>query len=117
MTREGAVAFLLAMRVAPDVASLYATSLTEYGKAQANIDANGTVCAHPRSGVPIDNPFVRVRDKCEAKLVALGERIPREAVAELWAALREGREPEVIEAPPAAGGDAVADQLGAAWGF
>lgn len=45
---------------------IYADALTEYRKAQENIDDHGSIVFHPRTGAPIDNPYVRVRDRASA---------------------------------------------------
>ncbi len=41
---------------------LYADAFAEYSEAMDNIGKNGTVVQHPRTGAPIDNPYLRVRD-------------------------------------------------------
>ncbi len=50
--------------------ALYADAFGEYRAAMANIREHGAVVFHPRTGAPIDNPFLRVRD---AARKALGE--------------------------------------------
>jgi hypothetical protein len=40
---------------------MYADAFGEYQTAQ-NINENGTVVMHPRTGSPIDNPYLRIRD-------------------------------------------------------
>lgn len=51
----------------------------EYTAAQANIEANGAIVADPRTGSPIQNPYLVVRDKAFARLENLhkaGVRAP-----------------------------------------
>ncbi len=39
----------------------YLDAYMDYRKAQANIAEHGAVVAHPRTGAPIDNPYLKVR--------------------------------------------------------
>ncbi|QDV26750.1 P27 family phage terminase small subunit [Aureliella helgolandensis] len=75
------LALLLSLGNQRDQATLYANSYCEYQEAQANIAANGAVAANPRTGAPMDNPYLKVRDKAEAKLLAMGRRMKTEG---LW---------------------------------
>lgn len=54
---------------------LYAQSFVEYVEAQANVEANGTVCAHPRTGQPMENPFCRVKSKSMADMTKLAKSL------------------------------------------
>lgn len=49
--------------------AMYADLFIDYRIAQRNIDANGTVCMHPKTGAPIVNPFLAVRDSTMARLL------------------------------------------------
>lgn len=40
---------------------IYADALKAYCEASANISKNGSVCSHPRTGAPIENPYLKVR--------------------------------------------------------
>lgn len=42
--------------------ALYADVYLEYQVAQANIAEHGTVVFHPKTGAPIRNPYLEVRD-------------------------------------------------------
>lgn len=53
-------------RARPSDLVIYADALVEYRKAQENIDEHGSIVFHPRTGSPIDNPYVRVRDRASA---------------------------------------------------
>ena len=55
-------------KVAPQRASLYAHAYAEYIAAQENIETNGAIVADPRTGSPIQNPYLVVRDKAFARL-------------------------------------------------
>jgi phage terminase small subunit len=53
------------------LSQLYADAYIEYAEAMENIRRNGAVCASPRTGAPIENPYLRVRDKALAQLLKL----------------------------------------------
>lgn len=60
-------------------AKSYADAFVEYTAAQANVEANGAIVADPRTGSPIQNPYLVVRDKAFARLENLhkaGVRAP-----------------------------------------
>jgi len=42
--------------------TVFADALTIYREAISNIKANGAIVAHPRTGAPIDNPYLKVQD-------------------------------------------------------
>ena len=39
----------------------YALQFLTYLEAAENVLTNGTVCAHPRTGAPMENPYLKVR--------------------------------------------------------
>lgn len=41
---------------------MYADALADYRRAQANIDEHGPIVLHPRTGAPIQNPYIAIRD-------------------------------------------------------
>lgn len=53
---------LIAAGVRADVASMYADQYRDYVEAQDNITRNGAVVQNPRTGAPITNPYLKVRD-------------------------------------------------------
>jgi phage terminase small subunit len=63
-----------------DVAQMYADAFCEYHEAMENIRRNGAVCANPRTGAPLENPYLKVRDKARAQLV----KFRRVQSAGLW---------------------------------
>lgn len=44
-----------------DDIAMYADSFMDYQEAQENIARNGNVVAHPRTGQPIENPYIKVK--------------------------------------------------------
>lgn len=40
---------------------VYADALQVYVEASRNIRANGAVCQHPRTGAPIENPYLKIQ--------------------------------------------------------
>lgn len=55
-------------RARRDQLVVYVDAFLEYRAAQANIDANGTIVFHPRTGSPIDNPYLKVRNQAAAAM-------------------------------------------------
>jgi len=51
-----------------DRATLYADAFIEYETATRNINENGLVTLHPRTMNPLENPYIRIRDKALDKL-------------------------------------------------
>ena len=47
---------------------MYADAFEEYRAAQANIAANGSIVTHPKTGGPISNPYLAVRDRAAKTL-------------------------------------------------
>ena len=68
MTRAEVAAVLESTGAKPDVAALYADAFVEWREAIANIEKTGSVVANPRTGAPIDNPYLKVRDKAFDRL-------------------------------------------------
>ena len=52
-----------------DAIEIYAGAFLEYSEASANIEKNGTIVFHPRTGAPIENPYLRVRKAAEASML------------------------------------------------
>lgn len=65
---------------------VYADALTVYHEASANIKRNGAVCSHPRTGSPIENPYLKVAEKQGAILAKFrsinGDRVSKLLKAE-----------------------------------
>lgn len=43
--------------------TLYAQTLKLYAEAKENLDKNGTICLHPRTGAPIENPYLKIHNQ------------------------------------------------------
>lgn len=59
---------------------IYADAFLEYKIAQANIAEHGAVVAHPRTAAPIDNPYIKTRDRASKLLRSM----PRIKADDLW---------------------------------
>ena len=71
MTREQAVAALCEKKVKRDLAVQYVDAWMEYREASANIEKNGVLVTHPRTGTPMVNPYLGVRDGALKKLQSM----------------------------------------------
>ena len=74
MTADKVRSILLDAGTEPDVAPMYAAAFADYREAQYSITKNGAVVANPRTGAPITNPYLKVRDAAENKLLRLARR-------------------------------------------
>lgn len=59
------------------VVMMYADAFIDYQEAQSNIDIHGAVVMHPRTGAPIDNPYLKVRTGAAAAMRGLEIRSER----------------------------------------
>ena len=50
--------------------TMYADAYIDYRTAQTNVDEHGPIVLHPRTGAPIENPYLVIRDRAR---VALGK--------------------------------------------
>ena len=50
---------------------IYANALDAYFEALINIKNNGVICSHPRTGVPIDNPYLKIQERQGAVLTKM----------------------------------------------
>lgn len=44
-----------------DVLQMYSNAFSMYAEASKNIKENGAIVYHPRTGAPVDNPYLRVQ--------------------------------------------------------
>lgn len=51
-----------------DDVELYARQFLTYLEAAENIEKNGTIVAHPRTGQPMENPYVKVRTAAQSSM-------------------------------------------------
>jgi phage terminase small subunit len=63
-----------------DAVAIYADAWIEYQEAQRNIDEHGAVVFHPRTGAPIENPYLAARNRASALMLKIKLRTDR-----LWA--------------------------------
>ena len=47
---------------------MYADMFHAYAEAQTNIQECGNVVIHPRTGAPVENPYLKIRDKAGSTL-------------------------------------------------
>ena len=69
--REQVVTILLEDGAAQDRAVMYADVFCEYLLASRNIEKNGLIVGHPRTGNPIENPYLAVRDRALRKVSSM----------------------------------------------
>ena len=60
-------------RAKGEALALYAAAFCTYWESEANIRANGLICAHPRTGAPLENPYLKVRDQAMKALAAMSK--------------------------------------------
>lgn len=63
VTREEALTKLRAAnpKASPQTLTLYVDAFLDFQEAEANIRAHGVIVAHPRTGAPIENPYLRTK--------------------------------------------------------
>lgn len=52
--------------------AIYADALADYREAQTNINEHGAIVLHPRTGAPIVNPYLSIRDKAATVIRSVG---------------------------------------------
>lgn len=84
ITRDRAVAILLEHNSerARHTIEMYVSCYLSYLEAQENIERNGTIVAHPRTGAPLENPYLKVRS---AAMKDMRRCSGLKGQAELWA--------------------------------
>lgn len=83
MTRERAIEILIGSN-GPEqrhFVEMYAASFCTYLEAEDNIRRNGAVVAHPRTGAPLENPYLKVRSQAMREM---RELTGLNGLAELW---------------------------------
>lgn len=63
MTKNEALAQLAELnpKIKRDRLCIYVDALLLYREASENIERNGAITAHPRTGAPLENPYLKVR--------------------------------------------------------
>lgn len=70
-TKDEVVETLVKQGAKRDRAVQYADACLEYQEASRNIDEHGAIVSHPRTGNPIENPYLAVRDRALKKLQSM----------------------------------------------
>lgn len=65
----------------PADAEMYAQQFATYFEAAINLEQNGAIVAHPRTGQPMENPYLRVRASAQVAMC----KLRRLSVNRLWA--------------------------------
>ena len=58
-------------RAPETVLRLFASEFVLFAKSAANIKKFGAIVQHPKTGAPMDNPYLAVRDKSQARLAKM----------------------------------------------
>jgi len=53
-----------------DEIEIYAAALTNFCEAEENVRNYGIIIAHPRTGVPMDNPYLKIMDTSSRQMLA-----------------------------------------------
>ena len=61
---------------------IYADALRTYSEAASNVLENGAICSHPRTGAPIENPYLKIRAQ-QAAIIGKMARIKSDRVLKL----------------------------------
>lgn len=67
---------------------IFADALRTYNEAAQNVLENGAVCSHPRTGTPIENPYLKIRSQ-QAAVLAKMRAIKSDRVQRLLQAERD----------------------------
>jgi len=96
MTQTEILEYLRALnpRTSETELAIFAVSFAEYQAAAVNIEKHGPIVFHPRTGAPIANPYIPIRDNAAKTMRSI-----RVKVGELWQ-LAEQRRRELLEAAP-----------------
>ncbi len=70
-TKDEVVQTLVSRGAKRDKAVWYADVYLEYREATCNIQEHGTIVSHPRTGNPIENPYLSIRYRALRKLMSI----------------------------------------------
>lgn len=62
-------------RAPQQVVAMYASAFATWWEAEENVRKNGAICAHPRTGAPLENPYLKVREAAQRSLAAIKARL------------------------------------------
>ena len=65
---------------------VFADNLRVYHEASLNIKANGAIVMHPKTGAPIENPYLKVKKQAGDSLSRSSKKIKADRVIKLLAA-------------------------------
>lgn len=94
---------------------VFANALQTYLEASENVARNGAICAHPRTGTPIENPYLKIQTQAGAVLAKM-RTIKSDRIVQL---LKDQAPPaaEALAAPPASQPAAANSSSGSAAGL
>ena len=84
MTKKELVDALVSVNVGTDLANQYASAFLEYQEATENIERNGSVVSHPRTANIMPNPYLKIRDAAETRLLKMRTSVGRNITDWLW---------------------------------
>ena len=84
MTKEKLLESLEKEKVDMDLSNQYVSAFLEYQEAQANIEKNGSVVAHPRTANIMPNPYLKIRDAADARMLRIRDKIGAENADWVW---------------------------------
>jgi hypothetical protein len=71
LVKADVVQLLIEHGVRIDLANQYGDAFLEYMKSTRNVDEFGVIIKHPRTGNPIENSYLAIRDRALKKLQAM----------------------------------------------
>lgn len=66
-------------RAPEDALRAYASALRDFVAAERNVAEHGAIVFHPRTGAPVENPFLAVRERCSQTMARCKLRDTSEA--------------------------------------
>lgn len=64
------------MRITDAELKIFEDAKKSYDRAQKNIEEYGEIVTHPKSGAPIENPYLKVRDMAAKQMLAFKKQYP-----------------------------------------
>lgn len=58
------------------IASVYSDAVSLYNEAAKNISEFGAVTAHPKTGGPVENPYIKIRDGASKQIQQIHKNFP-----------------------------------------
>lgn len=57
------------MKLCKSISDIYFNAEASYKKAQENIEKIGEIVTHPKTGAPIENPYIKIREKSAKQML------------------------------------------------